>query len=87
MDETLTPDEESFMRWLDEDVVGHDWHGSAHPPPHWEAMREEVERLGAFLRQHLPAAVKLPDPALFNKQVQDLIADENTGDARPPEEN
>jgi hypothetical protein len=83
MDETLTPDEERFMRWLEEDVVGHEFH-MAPPPPHWEAMRDEVERLGAFLRLHLPEAVQLPDPVLFNEQIQSrLTAGENDREAPP----
>ncbi len=73
MDPTLSEDEERFMRWLEDgnDVQGHS--ADIGLPEAWHAQRNEAEKLGALLRDHMATHLEPPNPEAFNQQVRQRL--------------
>lgn len=76
-DESLTPDQERFMLWLEaDDVEGHSIaDGDGEVPTEWMAERQSVEELGQILRSHLPGSLEPSSPVGFNESIRRRLAE------------
>lgn len=76
-DDSLTPDQERFMLWLEaDDVEGHSIaDGEGAVPTEWMAERQSVEELGQILRSHLPGSLEPSSSVGFNESLRKRLAE------------
>src|SRR5437867_13386407 len=73
--------EEKWTAWLDDQLIGNqlaEFEASLPDKTDAEAVKREIQRLGALLKEHL-ATRTLSNEEFFNHQIRERIAQETAG--------